>query len=125
MDGVTWTNELTKAEFDCKHTGRNEMRPEFIAALQRVREKCGFAFKITSGYRDPSHPEEAKKKHPGYHSKGIAVDIACGSDKAFEIIKHALEEGFTGVGVSQRSGRVRFIHLDMRPISDTPRIYSY
>lgn len=118
-----WTKELTKKEFDCKHTGLNEMNPDFIAALQRVRVKCGFPFKITSGYRDPSHPEEASKKKPGNHSEGIAVDIACHSDQAYLIIKYALQEGFTGIGLSQETNQARFIHLDMRP--DTPRAYSY
>ena len=120
-----WTKELSKAEFDCSHTGRNEMKPEFIEALQRVREKCGFAFNITSGYRDPSHPEEAKKAEPGYHSQGIAVDLACWSDQAYFILKYAFEEGFTGIGVSQESEQARFIHLDMRPAPASPRVYSY
>lgn len=120
-----WTKELSKREFDCKHTGKNEMKPEFIEALQRVRIKCGFAFNITSGYRDKSHPEEAKKKTPGYHTHGIAVDIACHSDQAYWLLKYAYEEGFTGIGLSQEANQARFVHLDMRPIEVVPRAYSY
>ena len=120
-----WTKELTKAEFDCSHTGLNAMKPEFIAALQRVREKCGFPFNITSGYRDVSHPRESEKEVPGYHTEGVAVDLACGSDLSFVITKYALEEKFTGIGVSQNKRGKRFIHLDMRPVTDTSRIYSY
>lgn len=121
-----WTKELTKAEFDCKETGENNMDPQFMEALQRVREKCGFPFHITSGYRAPRHSEERYKKNgPGYHTKGIAVDIHLSSDLAYYLIKAAFEEGFTGIGVSQEADQARFIHLDMRPLSDKPRVYSY
>lgn len=120
-----WTKELSKAEFDCKETGENNMNPDFMAALQRVREKCGFAFHITSGFRSVRHSEEIGKETPGYHTKGIAVDIHLHSDLAYYLIKAAFEEGFTGIGVSQEAGQSRFIHLDMRPLSDKPRVYSY
>lgn len=114
---------FTKGEFDCKHTGENKMVKEFMDKLMFIRKLYGKPMVITSGYRHHTHPEESRKENPGYHSMGIACDIACWSDEAYYIVKLAFEAGFTGIGVSQstRSGK-RFIHLDLRSL---PRIYSY
>jgi hypothetical protein len=38
-------------EFACKHTGKNEIDPDFVSKLDVLREVCGFPFTITSGYR--------------------------------------------------------------------------
>ncbi len=59
-------------EFDCQETGTNQMNPFFLEKLDYLRHQCGFPFKITSGYRDPSHSIEARKTRPGTHARGIA-----------------------------------------------------
>ena len=114
---------FTKEEFNCSHTGKNNMTVEFMEKLQKLRNIFGKAIKITSGYRDPSHPSESKKAKPGTHSDGIACDIACDASTAYLIVKIAFELGFTGIGISQKNGIPRFIHLDLR--KSTPVIYSY
>lgn len=107
------------SEFDCTHTGNNEMKPEFLERLDQLRHVCGFPFVITSGYRDPSHPIEAAKDIPGTHANGIAADIrVVSSNKRFRLIKEALALGFTGIGVDPS-----FIHLDIRESS--PVIWTY
>ena len=107
------------SEFDCQETGENEMLPEFIHSLDGLREKCGFAFKITSGYRSERHSIEAAKQAPGTHAQGIAADIAVstGSQRR-AIIKHALELGFGGIGVAKT-----FVHVDIR--TQEPVIWAY
>ena len=62
-------------EFDCKETGENNMKPEFLEKLDTLRHYCGLPFVITSGYRSPNHPLEAIKEIPGTHAQGIAADI--------------------------------------------------
>lgn len=107
------------SEFDCKHTGLNEMDPEFIHKLDDLREACGFPFVITSGYRDPSHPVEARKFKPGTHSSGIAVDIAVNSGAQRRLlVQKALELGFTGIGVADT-----FVHVDTR--TTRPTMWTY
>ena len=107
------------AEFDCKHTGLNEMTPAFIHRLDDLREACGFPFVITSGYRDASHPVEARKQTPGTHSKGIAVDIAVSSGaQKYILVQEALRAGFTGIGIAKT-----FVHIDAR--KTTPVIWTY
>ena len=126
---VDWSlyPNFKKHEFDCRHTGRNEMKPEFLAKLQALRTAVGVPFVITSGYRDPSHPNEARKAAPGQHTQGIACDILVQDGAtAFRIVQKALEMGFTGIGVAQDNRRARnsrFIHLDTR--TSTPVMWSY
>lgn len=120
---MNWNNypNFSKSEFDCKHTGKNEMKPEFMEKLQELRILYGKPMKISSGFRDVTHPVEAKKSKGGYHTLGIACDVACGSVEAYEIIRLAMQVGFKGIGVNQK-GEGRFIHLDLR---DTGLVYSY
>jgi zinc D-Ala-D-Ala carboxypeptidase len=112
-----------KEEFDCKHTGQNDMRPDFMARLQALRSAAGFPFFVTSGYRSALHPVEARKQRPGMHAKGCAVDITCDAAGAYRLVSLALQHGFTGIGISQKDGLARFVHLDTR--DSTPVIYSY
>ena len=97
-------------EFNCQQTGENEMVEEFIHKLDELREACGFPFKITSGYRSPSHSIEARKAKPGTPAQRIACDIAVsGGAQRHTIITDAMRLGFTGIGVAKT-----FVHVDIR-----------
>ena len=104
-------NYFTEDELRCQHTGQYKTNPEFLEKLNAIRHECGFAFVITSGYRAPEHPIEAKKQRPGSHASGRAVDIAVYGKQAYRVIEVALKHGMTGIGVNQK-GSHRFIHLD-------------
>ena len=107
------------SEFDCKETGENKMDKEFLQRLDKLRGRCKFAFNITSGYRSPNHSIEKAKKKPGTHAQGIAADIKVNSGaEKYIIIEHALELGFTGIGIAKN-----FIHVDTR--NTTPVIWTY
>ena len=98
------------SEFNCTHTGRNEMKLEFLQKLDQLRDICGFPFIVTSGYRDPTHPIEARKDEPGTHAQGIAADIRVRSGaQAYTLMKHAFALGFTGIALGNG-----FVHLDTR-----------
>lgn len=99
---------FSKKEFDCKHTGENEMRPEFLEKLQELRDLMGKPFIITSGFRSVKHPVEAKKSRGGEHTYGLAADIS--GDRLFllELISTAYLVGFTRIGISLSQG---FVHL--------------
>jgi zinc D-Ala-D-Ala carboxypeptidase len=113
-----------KHEFDCRHTGRNEMQPSFMAMLQQLRNRYGRPMRITSGYRDPSHPVEARKATTGAHTSGLACDVAVSGRDAYDLVRLALELGFTGIGIQQK-GNSRFIHLDTLRAVNRPSIWSY
>lgn len=105
---------FSKAEMDCKESGKNDMQPIFMETLQKVRDECGFPFPITSGFRSLTHSREIMKTKPGYHPRGLAADIACNATDAWKIAKVAIKHGMS-VGVSQREGLPRFVHVDLRP----------
>lgn len=101
---------FTKKEFDCKHTGKNKMRPEFMDILLEIRKTYAKPMIITSGYRDETHPVEAAKDKAGEHSYGLACDIAIRGMDALDLIVIAYGYGIRRVGVSQKGGS-RFLHL--------------
>ena len=111
---MNWNDypNFSKAEFDCKHTGKNKMRPEFMERLQQVRNAYGKPMRITSGYRDPSHPVEASKSRAGEHSYGMACDVAVSGLDAMDLIVIAYGHGIRRIGIKQ-NGTGRFIHLGM------------
>lgn len=111
-------------EFACRHTGRVDMREEFILALDELRLVYDKPIAISSGYRHMSHPIEARKSRPGTHAYGVAADIKVAYGDAHEILRLAFAQGtFTGIGVQQKGGvSGRFIHLDMGHLLDSPSV---
>src|SRR5690554_1140726 len=110
MNWKTCSN-FSPDEFRCRHTGLEDMDPDFMARLQALRDEYGKPMVISSGYRHPSHPVEARKSAPGAHSTGHACDVAVMGGNALELVALAIKHGFTGIGVQQK-GTGRFIHLD-------------
>lgn len=110
---INWNDypNFSKDEFDCKHSGKNEMDAQFMGRLQLLRDAYKKPIVVTSGYRDITHPIESKKKRTGAHTTGKAVDISVDRGDAYALLKLAIWVGFTGIGVKQK-GSGRFIHLD-------------
>lgn len=99
---------FSEAEFRCKHTGKCDMQASFLDVLQAIRTEYGKPMKVTSGYRHPTHPVEAKKGHSdGEHTKGACADIACenGAER-FRLVQIALKHGITRIGIAKN-----FLHL--------------
>ncbi len=109
------------SEFRCRESGENSMDESFLFMLDELRERCGFPFTITSGYRSVNHSAERSKKKGGTHTQGIAADIAVSNGvERMKIVKEALDMGFGGIGVSHSGG---FVHVDMR--TTTPVMWTY
>ena len=107
-------------EFNCTHTNKNQMDHEFLVKLDELRERVGFPFIITSGYRDATHPAEARKAEPGtgYHCQGLAADIAVSNGfERMNIVHEAIKMGFS-IGVART-----FVHVDDR--KTTPVMWTY
>lgn len=125
---INWNDypNFSKWEFDCSHTEYNDMQPEFMNVLQRIRTRYNKPIRISSGYRHWSHPIEAEKGHRlGEHVQGRCADIAIDRGDAFTVLKIALEEGILRVGVNQK-GNGRFLHLGLGGDNLlTPTIWSY
>ena len=98
-----------------KHFNKSEfkefdkMDKALLIMLDNLREAYGYPIKLTSTYRSPEHPIEAKKAKPGEHTYGAAVDIACvGGEATYKLVKSAIEVGFTRIGISRKNN---FVHV--------------
>ena len=100
------------------------MSPAFLDMLDQIRAEVGEIFIVTSGYRCPSHNKKVSSTgENGPHVSGCAVDIKADSRLRFLIIKAAIKQGITRIGVAQT-----FVHLDSLGELDgfpSPRIWSY
>lgn len=121
-----------KEEFDCKHTGYNNMLPAFMDTLQAIRDDFGSPMVITSGFRDVSHPVEQRKlergESAGEHTFGCAADINIYGVDAIELVSLAYRHGIRRIGVNQMGGyNERFIHLGMgdRDLGFYPSLWTY
>ena len=98
-------------ELKCQHCGEHNMDESFMVKVEALRQDLGFPFVVTSAYRCKDHIIERKKKAPGAHSTGHALDIAVSGNQAYRLLTEALNVGMTGIGINQK-GPNRFIHLD-------------
>lgn len=106
-------------EFDCSHTGKNEMKESYLLRLDELRHRCGFPFIINSGHRDVTHPDEAKKDKPGTHTEGISGDIRVSNGyQRRKIVEEAIKMEFNGIGVADG-----FVHVDDR--DEDPVMWTY
>jgi zinc D-Ala-D-Ala carboxypeptidase len=101
---------------------------EFLDRLERLRVRYARPMPINSGYRTPQHNAVVSKTGTtGPHTTGRAVDVRVTGPDAVDLVRLAFMCGFTGVGVSQKGGAARFIHLDdlAAPAFPRPAIWSY
>ena len=95
-------NESEFNEFD-------KMDKALLIMLDNLREVYGYPIKITSSYRSPEHPIEARKTKPGEHAYGAAVDMVCvGGEATFKLVEAAIKVGFTRIGISRKKN---FVHV--------------
>lgn len=85
------------------------MDQEFMENLDAIREMCGFPFRITSGFRCPTHNSKVSSTgERGPHTTGKAVDIAApSSEMRLKIMEAAQKRGFRRFGIARG-----FIHID-------------
>ena len=100
-----------ESEMKCQHCGGSAWHQDFMDWLDAVRHEFGKPMVVTSGYRCPDHPIEAKKPEPGAHATGYAVDIAVRGVDAIELTAIAYKHGCRRIGWNQK-GSARFVHLD-------------
>jgi uncharacterized protein YcbK (DUF882 family) len=117
-----------REEFTCKHCGVEKMDAAFLTLLDELRHRCGFPLPITSGYRCPTHNQKVSSTGPnGPHTTGKAADIGVSRHRAYDVLRHAIALGFTGIGVQQK-GEVRYLHLDTLTepqAAPRPTVWSY
>ena len=125
--GEVTLDYFTPEELQCSHCQKDGINLEFMEKVSALRKQLGFPFIVTSGYRCPEHPIEARKASVGAHTTGRAIDIGVSGMSAYLMLQEALKAGFRGIGVQQK-GEGRFIHLDdIEDSEERPRpwVWSY
>lgn len=86
------------------------MSPDFVAALNALREEYGSAILVNSAYRCDLHNAAVGGVAGSYHVLGRAADLAAPSVKMrMKFMELAPKHGLLGVGLGSN-----FIHLDNR-----------
>ena len=119
---------FTEQELECQHCGERKIDPDFMAIIEDMREELGFPFVVTSGYRCKDHPIEARKREPGSHSTGLAIDINVFGENAFKLTQLEITSGIKRIGWNQKGEHnKRFVHLDIAESSGlpSPTIWTY
>lgn len=117
-------------EYECPCCGLNNMQPDFLRQLDLLRVLCGFPLVLSSGCRCPMHNKLVGGGVYSAHLEGVAVDILCSHDKAWQILNQALLVGFAGIGVQQHGPKEsRILHIDQARHIDNkrprPTVWSY
>lgn len=96
-----------------KYFKENEVRglkPEFVQLLDKARGIAGVPFRITSGYRSPSHNEAVGGVEGSSHTTGLAVDLAVADGvTGGKILLALVQVGFKRFGFYQDG----HIHVDL------------
>ena len=115
---------------NCSHCGGiSDMNEDFMMKLQQLRDACGFALPVNSGYRCfqknidcKGHPNSGHLDQDGQGS--MAADLRVERNQARTVIRKAIEMGFS-VGIQQK-GNSRFVHVDTKPRkSGNANLWSY
>lgn len=109
-----------------KNVDIENLHPELKEIIANVETELGRELIITSGFRDKSHPIEAKKAKPGVHfgdgKVGWAVDVACvGGTEVFETVRVFIKRGCNRIGINRKSN---FCHFDIADWFDTNKVKS-
>ncbi|MBF0459316.1 MAG: peptidase M15 [Nitrospirae bacterium] len=99
-----------REEFSCRcGCGLNNISPELVATLDKIREAAGIALRITSGSRCETHNKAVGGKTDSAHLKGLAADIGIGSgNERFLVSKCATAAGIKRMGIG-----TSLIHMDI------------
>ena len=114
------TTNFTTDEMKCPCCEKCKMDEDFMNALQKLREICGFGFKVNSAYRCDKYNAKVSKNTRGQHSTGEAVDISMKDRyKRFKLLKEAIECGyFKDIAISGT-----FIHLGKGNVQNGVGVY--
>ena len=109
----------------CGSTGL-EMKTELMEPIEILRERLGFPFVVTSGFRCASWNKAKGGTEMSAHMRGEALDINIYYGKAYKLLEEAFKlKAFMGIGINQCDGlHGRFLHLDILP-RKSPVIWSY
>lgn len=113
---------LTRDDFACHcGCGTNKITDETVQRANEAQTAAGVQFKITSGYRCPTHNAAVGGSPTSSHLLGTAFDFAIVSDAARAAVIWALHAvGITRIGVAKT-----YLHADIDQTKPQNRIWVY
>lgn len=90
--------------------GLNRVVQDSLDKLQLIRDDFGKPMVVTSGFRCPNHPIEARKGKDALHRhcSGKSFDVRCRNSKdRYALVKLAMKYGAKGIGI-----RGDIVHID-------------
>jgi uncharacterized protein YcbK (DUF882 family) len=98
------------SEFQCPCCKRVILDFRLVDLLEALRKRIGDKpVIITSGYRCEDYNRKVGGVPKSYHLLGMAADVRVPGVEPGDLIKHAFEVGFLGLGLYDT-----FCHLDIR-----------
>ena len=113
------SDHFSSHEFACKcGCGYDEVDPELINLLEKMRSFIGGAVRINSGCRCENHNNAVGGARHSVHKLGQAADIMVGGGwHRRRVLDAAVACGAEGIGVART-----FIHVDVHEgTADVPR----
>lgn len=99
------------SEFECPCCNRVMVHPELLRKLIVLRMLVSRPIYINSGYRCSKENIKVGGAKNSYHLAGLAVDIHVKEYFLSDLLFHAQEIGFNGIGYYENNN---FLHLDIR-----------
>lgn len=96
-----------------------------LDALQELRTAYGRPMTLASAWRSLHHSIEARKPPHALHRHTLcAFDIRCHGQAAYDLLKLAIDHGWSSVGPKQHGAPAgRYLHVDRLP--HVPPIWTY
>jgi uncharacterized protein YcbK (DUF882 family) len=86
------------------------MNMDFVATLDRIRERCGFPLVVSSGYRTPERNRQLGGAANSAHVQGVAADLVIPEPRSRnrkKMMDAAQKEGISRIGIMRTA-----LHLD-------------
>ena len=98
-----------------------QMDADFLALLDRVRERAGIPLVLNSAFRSREYERQMGRTGTSAHCNGKAVDIRCNtSSNRLKIVRAAIGWGITRIGIGKN-----FVHIDNDPTLPQGVIWTY
>lgn len=86
----------------------DDMDGAFLGLLDTIRETAGIPLVLNCAYRSREWDIAKGRSGNSAHTKGLAVDIRCGSNaNRMKIVRAALQCGITRIGIGKN-----YVHID-------------
>ena len=103
------SKNFSQKELECQCCTQSDISLNLLMRLQATRDEMQHPLIVNSAYRCKKHNAEIAGTKNSFHLEGKAIDIATSNldgFKKFQLIKIAINKGFTGIGVySDENGK--------------------